>query len=156
MWTSLKIKLTNQPYFLFLLTGTVLIVITLFLFGQSFDFHLHDTYFVVPVNYFIWALAGLFFWGWIIYKFTDKFLWTKKLIWIHVLTTLFLLILLSTISFWHDKILPPIKREAISYQDLIDDQKREAIIAYPVFALFALGQAAYLINLIVGLIKRRF
>ena len=155
MPTSLKTRLTDQPYFLFLLTGLILIIATLFMFGQSIDFHLHDTYFVVAVNYFIWALAILFVLVWGIYKLTDRFLWTKKLTWAHVSLTILVVILLSTIGFWHDKILPPIKRDAISYRDIIDDQKREGIIAYPIMIIFVVGQVAYFVNLIVGLIKRR-
>ena len=155
MLTTLKTRLTDQPYFLFLLTGLILIIATFFMFGQSVDFHLHDTYFVVAVNYFVWTLAGLFFIAWAIYKLTDKFLWTKKLTWTHVLITIFVLLLLSTIGFWHDKILPPIKRDTISYQNIIEDEKREAIIAYPITAIFIFGQEAYIVNLIVGLIKRR-
>jgi len=50
--------------------------------------------------------------------------------------------------------LPPIKRDAINFQDIIDDQKRERIIAYPIMIVFVSGQIAYFINLIVGLIKK--
>lgn len=125
------------------------------MFGQSIDVHLHDTYLVIAVNYLIWALAVLFFIAWVVYKLTDKFLWTKKLTWTHVLLTTLVLVLLSTISFWHDKISPSIKRDAINYQNIIDDQKRECIIAYPIMIIFISGQIAYFINLIIGLIRRR-
>lgn len=155
MPTSLKTRLTAQPYFLFLLTGVILIIATFFTFDQTIDFSFHDTYFVVAVNYFIWAAAILFFLLWGIYKVTDRFLWTKKLTWIHVSLTILVLILLSIIGFWHDKILPPIKRDTVSYQDIIDVQKREGILAYPIMILFIVGQIAYFVNLIVGLIKRR-
>lgn len=155
MFKNIKIRIANQPYFLFLVTGFVLTFSTLFMFGQSVDFHLHDTYFIVSINYFILALAGLFFISWTIYKLIDRFLWTKILTWTHVLLTILVLILLSTIGFWHGKILPPIKSETISYQNIIDDQKRKGIIAYLVMTIFVLGQVAYFVNLIVGLIKRR-
>lgn len=155
MRTNLKIRLIDQPYFLFLLTGFFLIITTFFLSGQSVDFHLRDTYFVVSVSYFIWALAGLFFIAWAIYVLTEKFLWTKTLTWTHVLITIIILVLLLTIGFWHDKILPPIKRDSLSYQNIIEDQKREAVIAYPIVTVFILGQIAYFVNLIGGLIKRR-
>lgn len=154
MLKSFKARLRNQPYLLFLLTAVVLIIASFFRFGQSVDIHLHDTYLVIDVNYFIWALAVLFLIAWVIYKLTEKLLWTKKLTWTHVLLTILVLILLSTIVLWHNKILPPIKRDVISYQDIIDDQKREKIIAYPIMIVFVSGQIAYFINLIVGLIKK--
>lgn len=155
MQTNFKTRLTNQPYFLFLLSGMALIIITPFLLGRSADVHLHDTYLVAPVAYFIWASAGIFFLAWFIYKITAKFLWTKALIWIHVSITIIIFILLLTIGSWHDLLLPPIKRDSISYQNIIDDEKREAIIVYPIVTLFLLGQIAYFINLFVGLYKKQ-
>ncbi|MBX3242801.1 MAG: hypothetical protein KIT80_03235 [Chitinophagaceae bacterium] len=154
MFNKLKAKLTNQPYFLFLITGVALIITTAFTFGQTVDFHLHDTYFVVSVNYFIWVLSALLIIAWILYKLTDRFLWTKTLTWTHVLATIFLLLSLSTIEFWYDKMLPPVKREVISFQDIMDDQKRTGIIAYPIVVIFVLGQAAYIVNLVVGITRR--
>jgi hypothetical protein len=133
-----------------------MVIATLFKFGQSVDFHLHDTYFVISNNYFFWALGVLFFIAWAIYVLTEKFLWTKKLTWTHVLTTMFVLLLLSTIDIWHDKIFPPIKRDAINFTNIIVEQKRERIIAYPMMAIFVFGQATYLVNLIIGLTTRRF
>lgn len=53
MLTSLNTRIINQPYFLFLLTGIILIITTFFTFGQSVDFYLGDTYFLVAINYFI-------------------------------------------------------------------------------------------------------
>jgi len=153
--TSLKTRLTAQPYFLFLLTGFILIIATFFTFDQTIDFRFHDTYLVVAANYFIGVLAILFFLLWGIYKVTDRFLWTKKLTWTHVSLTILVLILLAIIVFWHDRIFPPIKRDTVSFQDIIDAQKREGIITYTIMILFIVGQIAYFVNLIVGLIKRR-
>lgn len=155
MPASLKIRLTNQPYDLFLLTGFVLIIISFFKFEQSVDFIFYDTFYVVPFKYLIWILALLFIIAWIIYKLTDKLLWTQKLTWTHVLTTLFVLVLFATTGLWHSTIVPPIKSDGITIQNIIDDQKRERVIGYSLVTIFLLGQAAYFINLIVGIIKRR-
>jgi hypothetical protein len=148
-------RLKNQPYFLFLLTGVILIITTAFTFKQTLDFHLDDTLFVVSANYFIWALVIASFIAWAIYKLTYKFLWTQKLTWTHVLSTIFVLMLLATIGFWHDIRLPTIKRSTISFQNIVDDQKRESVIVFVIVAIFLLGQIAYLVNLIVGLSKRK-
>jgi hypothetical protein len=153
--TDLKARLANKPYLLFLPAGIVLIAVTVFTSGQTVDFHLHDTYFVISSNYLFWALGLLFFIAWIIYILTGLILWSKKLIWVHVSTTLFVLLLLASIIFWHDEVLPPIKRDATSLADIMDEQRRERIIGYSVVAIFAIGQAAYVVNLIVGLLKRR-
>ena len=155
MLTSIKTSLINQPYSLFLLTGQILIIASFFVFGQSIDIHLHDTYFVVAVNHLAWALAILLFLVWGIYKLTDRFLWTNTLTWTHVLLTILVLILLAIISFWKDKILPPINSNTVSYQDIIDEQKRKGFITYLITIAFIVGQIAYLVNLVIGLIKRR-
>ena len=148
-------RLMNQPYFLFLLAGFFLVIAPVFKFGQTIDFHFHDTYFVVSVKYFFWALSGFFVIMWGIYVLTDKFLWTKKLTWTHVLTTMFVFFILSSINLWHDKVLPPIKTDAIDFTIKIYEQKRERIIVYPLMVIFVFGQAFYVVNLIVGFLKQR-
>jgi hypothetical protein len=94
------------------------------------------------------------FFVWIIYKLIHRILLTRKLIWVHILSTLLVLILLSAIGFWHNKISPPIKGDMISYQNLIDHQKRERIIALPIAIIFILGQLSFIVNLVGGLFKR--
>ncbi len=123
--------------------------------GQSLDLHIHDTYFVIETNYFIWAIALIFFIAWGLYKLTDKILLTKKLIWLHVLTTIFVFIFLAIVEFWHDKIIPPIKRETISFKDIFEDQKREQIIGQTIAIIFIIGQLSYVVNLVGGIFKRR-
>ena len=155
MTTSFQTKLTNEPYSLFFLTGIVLFILSFFMWGQSLDLHIHDTYFVIATNYFIWTIALLFFVVWGLYKLTYKILWTKKLIWLHVLTTLFAFIILATFDVWHDKIIPPIKREAISVANIFEDQKREKVIALIIGIIFIVGQLSYIVNLIGGIFRRR-
>ena len=155
MLKRIKTRLNKQPYFLFLLAGIALIISTFFFWGQFVHIHLHDTLFVISANYFIWALAIIFFVGWVIYELTEKILWTRKLIWAHVLSTLLVLIIILTIVSWHDKIFSPFKKEVIGFQDLIDDQKRERTFALTSAIVFILGQFLFFVNLIGGLFKRR-
>ncbi len=155
MTTSIQTRLVNQPYSLFFLTGIILFILSFFVWGQSLDLHIHDTYFVIAANYFIWTIALIFFFVWALYKLTDKILWTKKLIWLHVLTTIFVLILLATIEVWHDKIIPPIKRETIAVKDIFEDQKREQVIGQTIAIIFIIGQLSYVVNLVGGIFKRR-
>lgn len=124
--------------------------------GQSLDLHIHDTYFIIPTNYFIWTIALIFFLAWGFYKFIDKILWTKKLIWLHVLTTIFVVIYFATIEPWHDKIMPTIKTtDVVSLQKVFEDQKGEHIIALTISIIFIVGQLSFFVNLVGGLFKRR-
>ena len=154
MTSNVKMKFLNPPYNLFLLTALILFIISFFMWGQSLDLHLHDTYFVISTIYFIWAFALIFLVVWTIYKLTNKILLTKYLTWLHVVTTLIVLILLMTAGLWFDKLLPPIKREVVSYQTFLDDQQRELKVILPIAIIFIVGQVSWGINLIGGLIKR--
>ena len=155
MTTNFQTRLAHEPYSLFFLTGIVLFILSFFMWGQSLDFHIHDTYFVIATNYIIWPIALIFFLVWGLYKLTDKILWTKKLIWVHVLTTLFVLIILATFDIWHNKIIPPIRREAVTVANIFEDQKREKVIALIIAIIFIVGQLSYIINLIGGIFRRR-
>ena len=131
-------------------------MLSFLMWGQSLDLHIHDTYFIISTNYFVWTISLIFFLVWGLYKLTDKILWTKKLIWLHVLTTIFVLIFFATIEAWHDKIMPTIKTtDVVSLQKVFEDQKREQIIALTISIIFIVGQLSFFVNLVGGLFKRR-
>ena len=156
MTTSLKTRLTNEPYSLFLLTAILLFMLSFLMWGQSLDLHIHDTYIIITTNYFVWTISLIFFLVWGLYKLTDKILWTKKLIWLHVLTTIFVLIFSATIEAWHDKIMPTIKTtDVVSLQKVFEDQKRKQIITLTISIIFIVGQLSFFVNLVGGLFKRR-
>lgn len=69
------------------------------------------------------------------------------------MATLFVLVLVS-ISLWHDKLLPPTKRDFVSWETQQEDLQREMKIYLPIAILFLTGQAAFIANLLGGLIKK--
>jgi hypothetical protein len=154
MSISLQTKLIIQPHFLFLLTALVLLIASYFMRGQSVDLHIHDTYFVISLNYFIWTISIIFVLLWGLYTWTEQILWTKKLTWFHVLATLMVFVALATTGIWHDMFIPPVKSDTTSFQNFLQNQKRDQIIAYLISATCITGQLAYLVNLIVGLFTR--
>ncbi len=155
MSTSLQTRLTNEPYFLFLLTAILLFIASFFMRRQSLDLHIHDTYFVISTNYFIWTISIIFVLIFGLYKLTDKILWTKGLTWFHFLATIIVFVLLATIGVWHDIIIPPIKRDTTTFQNYFQDQKRDQILALSIAIIFITGQLAFFVNLVGGLFKRR-
>jgi hypothetical protein len=56
---------------------------------------------------------------------------------------------------WHDKIIPPIRTEAVSVANIFEDQKREKVIALIIAITFIAGQLSYIVNLIGGIFRRR-
>jgi hypothetical protein len=154
MLTSLKSKILNQPFNLFLLTAILLFVFSFVTWGQMTDIHLHDTKFVISRILLIWALGIIVFFAWVIYKLTSKILWKRFLTWVHVLVTLFILLVLLTAKFWYDKLIPPIKRDFISFDTFQEDSQREVKIILPLVILFLAGQLAFVLNIIGGLINK--
>lgn len=154
MMETLKESIARKPYYLFLLSAILLFVLSFAFWGQTIDVHLHDTYLVIATPYFIWGLALLFLFGWTIYQLMGRVLWTKHLTWFHVVVSLFLLVLLLTVNWWHDKLVPPIKRGYSSWETLREDQLRERRVFLPLALLFLTSQLAFILNLLGGLIKK--
>jgi hypothetical protein len=153
MQTNFRSKILNPPFNLFLLTAILLFVFSFVTWGQMIDIHLHDTKFVISTILFIWALGIIVLLAWAIYKLTCKILWKRFLTWFHVLVTLFILIVLLTANFWHDKLIPPIKRDFISFDTFQEYNQREVKIIQPLVILFLAGQLAFVLNIIGGLIN---
>ncbi len=149
-----KKSIMKHPYQLFLLAALFLFVFSFLTRENSVDIHLHDTMFVISTRYIIWALAIIFILAWAVYKLTNEILWTKYLSWFHVVSTLFILAMLLTIRVWHDKLLPPIERDFTSWQTYQEDLEREMKVYLPIAILFLAAQAAFMINLLVGAIKK--
>jgi uncharacterized membrane protein YhaH (DUF805 family) len=154
MVDSLKARIARQPYFLFLLSAVLLFVLSFAFWGQTFDVHLHDTYFIIATPHFIWGLALLFLFGWAIYQLMSRVLWTKYLTWFHVVVSVFLLVLLLTLNWWHDTLFPPIERGNSSWETIQEDQQRERWVYLPLVLLFLASQLAFIVNLFGGLIKK--
>ena len=154
MLTNLKSKILNPPFNLLLLTAILLFVFSFVTWGQMTDIHLHDTKFVISTILLIWALGIIVLLVWAIYKLTSKILWKRFLTWVHVLVTLFILLVLLTANFWHDKLIPPIKRDFISLDTFQEDNQRDARIVLPLVILFLAGQLAFVLNFIGGLINK--
>jgi hypothetical protein len=154
MLTNFKSQILNQPFNLLLVTAVLLFVFSFLTLGQSMDIHLHDTYFVFSTILFIWVVGTIFLLIWAIYQLTRKFLWQRFLTWFHVVVTIFILVLLVTVSFWHDKLIPPVKRDFVSFYTFEQDRQREARIILPLGLLFLVSQLAFVLNIVGGFINK--
>ncbi|MEO5889442.1 MAG: hypothetical protein ABIQ31_04275 [Ferruginibacter sp.] len=103
----------------------------------------------------MWVLSIAFLAAWAIYKVTDKFLLNKYLVWFHVLATIIILTIYLTQEYWHDKLLPPVERESVSYKTILEYQQHESNIYLPLTLIFIAGQIAYFVNLFGGLANRK-
>lgn len=126
--------LLKRPFNMLLLSALVLLCIALVAGGKSFDINLHDSYFVMSLATACGLLIITLFIIWGIYKLAEKVLWNKWLIWFHVVITLAILCVFLTANIW-----------ITGYQ------------AFKLFSalsiLFLIAQAAFLLNIVGGLIK---
>lgn len=150
MKQKIKSYFTKQPHNFFMLTACFLFVASFTFWGQSTDLHLHNTYFVFPAMYLVWALAILFLAVWSLYCLTANVLLNNSLIWFHFMATIIAMAAGVLAALWIEKTTPP-------YFDLEEYGQRQKIVSttlFPFALLFLLGQMAYPINIIAGLIKR--
>ena len=152
------LQIKQKPYHLFLWTGLVLVLTSFFVLKQnnSFDIHIHDTYFVIANTHLFWFLAILALFVWTLYLLTNKILYSKVLTWTHVIITILTLLLFALTLFFGDSFMNPTPRRYYDYStwNSFDNYTTfTKAIGITIFVLL-LGQFIFVINFIVGLFKR--
>ena len=137
-----KSVFTNRPYNLFLLAAVLLVVSSFLMLEQTLDIHLHNTYYVFPTAYLIWAIALILLLAWTIYKLINQFLLTKYLTWFHVVATLIVLLVLLFSNLWYSPPVPTNSTQPLYFTEVLK-------------ILFIAGQIGFLINFVGGLFRRR-
>lgn len=89
----------QRSYHLLLITALFFGCLATFIIdsGQQLDLHLHDTYFIVAHNHIVMLLALIALLMWILYVLINRFLYSRTLIWIHVVMSI---LSLATIALW--------------------------------------------------------
>ncbi len=153
-------KIKEKPYHLFLILILINLIFTFLssfiIKGRTIDIQLHDAYFVIDYSHVFSIISVFVSLLWILYRVLAKYLWSKKLTWIHVLSTFFcLLLLFNVIGFFIDPMLLSPKRSYYSYNESQNYFRMNGviIITFAVIILF-FSQFLFLINIIVGIIKK--
>lgn len=140
-----------QPHKLLLLTGILLIVLSLFVFRKTFDIHLHDTYYVMALHMVYWTLAAVVLLFALLYWWTSKMLFSGFLTWTHVILTIFSAFFIVTAPFWLQVVEHSFPGDPLS----AIEQKWRFYRNLQIFCLFLLaGQLIFFINLVRGVINR--
>lgn len=120
--------------------------------------HLHDTYIVLSSSYYAWCSVSLFL-IWIIYLFTNKFLYSKRLTWVHIIITIACCLLIPALPYLCTSSyqgLAGMPRRYLDYSEFgwfnVFDRFSEPMRI--VFWFFVAAQLLYIINLGIGLFKR--
>lgn len=144
----------TKPYKLLLPFVVLLILISFFVQNNSMDIHLHDTYLIVSLAHIVWAIAVVLLFIWLLYKLTSKFLFSNWLSWVHVIATILSVFFLVALLFSNGNFLKPIPR---LYVDIGNVSVRAGLKNYgflsKMMVISVLGQAAFLVNLFLGIYK---
>lgn len=147
-------QIVSRPFQL-LLAFAILLILSSFLAGRgTLDIHLSDTYYVFDGVFIIRAMAMLLLLDWLLYRFTYKFLFSRALIWVHVLITIALVIVVVVFLFSEGRPHPR-RYFDYNYTDISDVSGKNVINFIPGFIiLLLLAQLLYIINLLLGVLRR--
>lgn len=148
-----------RPYNLLLVTAVVIFIASLFTNGQSFDLHLHDTYFILSTATLFWVLDLILLFIWAVYALTYRFLFSKALAWIHILLGSASSLFLVAVSFYSNNFYEnaggmPRRYFEYSSWNNFEWHNYYSKGSMVVVLLMGLGILVYLINLAVGLSKK--
>lgn len=149
-------KLKNRPYNLLLWTTALILIASFFAFGQTVDFHLHDTYFVVDMTFIFWATIILLLFFWAMYLLTKRVLFSKVLTWIHIILVILSSTALLALAYYSDYQgmagAPRRYYDFSSWDSLLHNNLIKGMVI--LFFLMGLGLLAYILNLFIGLCKK--
>ncbi len=135
-----------------------LFVVSFFTPNDSLDIHLHDTYIIIKTAWLFWLGIIPLLTLWTLYYLTKHLLFSKALMWTHILLTIITLILLVSISFCSNSYYSELGGMPRRYYDysawnnfsLYDNLTKVVFITV---ILLILAQLIYILNFILGIFR---
>ena len=151
--------LRDKPHYLLLFFVLLLFIVALFSLLLDIELPFQDSYHAFPVTYFFWITAITLLSSWLIYLLTSHFLFSKSLMWLHIVLTLVCFIFIFSYPYLSSGFSEGLAGMQRRYYDNSDFSFFDlfSYFAYPIkisFIVLTLGQLIYLINLSFGLYKR--
>ena len=139
-----------RPYNFLVVFAILIVLLSFFISSNTIDFHFHDTLFVLATSHLFWLLAIMILVFAFIYRATNKLLLSNKLTWIHIITTLFSVVIIISYPIYYS---PSMFIEIDAWQSFNRINTINNLLTW--FAvLFLLAQLLLLINIIAGFIKK--
>ena len=155
--TSLRIK--EKPYNLLGLIALLFFIVSIFVKGGAIDINTYDTYYVIANVSLYRVFAGVLLFSWSLYLIFGRFVWSKRLTWLHVVFTILSLTFFAT-GLWRvftlAGSLDGIPRGYYAFTDFPQKSHYLSVgtICITVLAVWVLGQLLFLVNIIGGAITR--
>jgi heme/copper-type cytochrome/quinol oxidase subunit 1 len=139
-------KISAKPHHLLGITGVLLILLSFFPNDRTIDIHVHDTVFIIAAPHIYGGLGILLLFFWFIYQIVYKILFSKILVWIHIISTILFFIFLVIISYAESSSMPRQYNYALYFLNRI-------AVGLSIVAVFA--QLIFLFNILAGLGKNK-
>lgn len=145
----------GKPYNILVPMMIALLVFSLFTMNTVVDIHLHDTFIVLSWSYIFWLFTICLLVIFLLYKATYKILYSRFLSWMHIIATILTIAAFLLSDIWiydagHTFFTSPLSNKTVEqwvYLSKVLEATLLAVIA---------TQFIYLINLIIGIIKKYF
>lgn len=143
-------RIAERPYQLFFITALLLILLSLFTSSGSLDIPLDKTASIIDGVFLLRAVAMFMLLSWLLYWIASRLLFSRTLIWLHVIATIIVVVFLSVAVF----------KNGVSKQNALTVQANagatdglDLIFPLCIILLFA-AQLLFFINLLLGILRR--
>lgn len=144
-------KINENPFILLVIPAILFFVFSFIPTNETIDIQLHDSYTVITQSHVFIAIVFILLSILGLYFLFQKFLWSKKLTWLHVLITSFFISFVFYITPTFHFFQPQMPRRYYSYYEF--GASLDSLICYSALILF-FAQFLFLINIIVGIIRK--
>ncbi|MFC0518196.1 hypothetical protein ACFFGT_28535 [Mucilaginibacter angelicae] len=146
-------NIKTKPYNLLAIFALLSAVISFLFTNGSMDINLHDTYFVISYAIVYRLIAVVLIMVWAIYALATDVLPSLWLSWAHVLITITVVILLLYKQI-HFMGLDGAPRRYYAFSEFQKKQQDTFLASITITAAFLLGQLLFIINLVMGIVKK--
>ena len=147
------LNLKERPYNLLLFAAFALSFV-LILGKTTFGDSRNSPVFLIPVSVLFWSTPVLLIFYWLLYLITKQFMYSKPVIWLHIVFTILTALFMITVLHLGINPLEPIAHR-YSNSNMTSNERMIRKSIYVVSIILACGQITYFANFALGLILRK-
>lgn len=147
-------KKTQQPYHFLLLFALIIAILPFFFWTQSIGLKVFDVSVILTDKIYLWTLSIALVTLWIIYFFSNRFLFNRYVTWIHIIITLTCIAFIIATGKW---LLEPDRSNNPQYtimRILMNGEIREISLINWKAIVFLAAQLLFIVNLSIGFVRQ--